>query len=123
MKVAVSATGAGLDSTVDPRFGRCSMFVVVDTEDGRVETIDNTHAARSGGAGIQAGQLMAQKGVKAVLTGSCGPNAHETLKAAGIDVYLGCTGSVAEAIEAYRERRLTPASAANVPSHAGMKAE
>jgi predicted Fe-Mo cluster-binding NifX family protein len=66
---------------------------------------------------------MAQKGVKAVLTGSCGPNAHETLKAAGIDVYLGCTGSVAEAIAAYRQRRLTPAEAANAPSHAGMKAE
>ena len=33
MKVAVSATGSTLDAPVDPRFGRCEVFVLVETDD------------------------------------------------------------------------------------------
>jgi predicted Fe-Mo cluster-binding NifX family protein len=123
MKVAVSTTGTTLSAAVDPRFGRCSTFLVVETDDGSWEAIDNSNAARSGGAGIQAAQLLANRGVKTVMTGSCGPNAYATLKAAGIDVYVGCTGSAAEAMEAYRQGRLEPAPEPNVSSHAGMKGQ
>jgi predicted Fe-Mo cluster-binding NifX family protein len=120
MKVAVSASGTTLDAAVDPRFGRCATFLLVDTDDGSYEAVDNGSAALGGGAGIQSAQLMARKGVKAVLTGNCGPNAHQTLAAAGIEVFVGCTGTIREAIERYRQGRLEPASAANVASHAGM---
>jgi len=121
MKVAVSASGTTLDAQVDPRFGRCSAFVLVDTEKGSFEAVENGNAARGGGAGIQAAQLVAGKGAKAVLTGSCGPNAHQTLTAAGIEVFVGCTGSVAQVIESYRQGRLHPAATYNAASHAGME--
>jgi predicted Fe-Mo cluster-binding NifX family protein len=100
--------GRTLDAAVDPRFGRCSTFVLVETEDMSLEVIENTNASRGGGAGIQSAQLMAQRNVKAVLTGSCGPNAHQTLSAAGIDVIVGCSGTVAELIERFRSGQLTP---------------
>jgi predicted Fe-Mo cluster-binding NifX family protein len=103
MKVAVSARGTTLTAAVDPRFGRCSTFLVIETNDGSMQVIDNSSAELAGGAGIQSARLLARNGVKAVLTGSCGPNAHETLTAAGIAVVVGCTGSVAEAIESYRQ--------------------
>lgn len=119
MKVAVTSTGTTLGSDVDPRFGRCAYFVLVTTDDMAVEALPNESGALGGGAGIQAGQLMARKGVKAVLTGSCGPNAHQTLSAAGIDVFVGCSGTVSEAVERFKAGKLSAASGPNVGGHHG----
>jgi predicted Fe-Mo cluster-binding NifX family protein len=120
MKVAVTATGPSLDAAVDPRFGRCSHFVVVETDDMSFEAIENVNSSLGGGAGIQSAQVMAQKGTTAVLTGNCGPNAHQTLSAAGIDVIVGCSGSVSEAVERFKSGQLRAASAPNVAGHSGM---
>jgi predicted Fe-Mo cluster-binding NifX family protein len=120
MKVAVTATGPSLDAALDPRFGRCPCFVLVETDDLTFETVENGNSSLGGGAGIQSARLMAQQGVKAVLTGNCGPNAHETLSAAGIDVVVGCSGTVAEAVARFASGQLSVASAPNVASHAGM---
>jgi predicted Fe-Mo cluster-binding NifX family protein len=62
---------------------------------------------------------MAQKGVKTILTGNCGPNAHQTLTAAGIEVIVGCSGTVFQSVERFKSGSLHPASAPNVASHAG----
>ena len=83
MKIAITATGLTLDANLDPRFGRCAYFLVVDTNTMEFEAVENPNVALGGGAGIQSAQLMAAKDVKFVLTGNCGPNAHETLSAAG----------------------------------------
>jgi predicted Fe-Mo cluster-binding NifX family protein len=120
MRVVVTATGPSLDAPIDPRFGRCAYFVFVDTEDMSFETVANDSGAHSGGAGIQSAQLLAQKGAKAVLTGNCGPNAHQTLSAAGIDVIVGCSGSVSETIERFKAGHLQAAIAPNVASHSGV---
>jgi len=120
MKVAVTATGPSLDAAMDPRFGRCSYFVVVETDDMTFEAIENVNSSLGGGAGIQSAQVMAQKGAKAVLTGNCGPNAHQTLSAAGIDVIVGCSGIVSEAVERFKSGQLRAASAPNVAGHSGM---
>jgi len=120
MRVVVTATGPSLDAAMDPRFGRCAYFVFVDTEDMSFEAIANESAAHGGGAGIQSAQLLAQKGAKAVLTGNCGPNAHQTLNAAGIDVIVGCAGNVSEAIEYFKTGQLQVASAPNVANHSGV---
>ena len=86
MKVAVSASGPDLDATIDPRFGRCAYFVIVDTDDMNFEAFDNDNIALGGGAGIQSAQFVASKGANVVLTGNCGPNAVQTLSAAGVEV-------------------------------------
>jgi predicted Fe-Mo cluster-binding NifX family protein len=123
MRVAVSAVGATLHAAVDPRFGRCPSFVLVETDDMSYQAVENGGSALAGGAGIRSAELLAQKGVRMVLTGNCGPNAHQTLKAAGIDVFLGCRGTVAEAIESYKLGRLAIAPGPNVASHAGVGKE
>ena len=120
MKLAVSATGKDLESQLDPRFGRCANFVIVETEDMGFETLENEAMALGGGAGISAAQAVASKGVKAVLTGNCGPNAFQALSAAGIEVHVGLSGTVREVVENYTAGRLTPTTEANVADHFGM---
>jgi len=85
MKVAISSTGPGLDSEVDPRFGRCQYFIIGDTETMEHGVMDNSSAMAAGGAGISAAQAIVDKGVQALLTGNCGPNAYEVLSSAGIN--------------------------------------
>jgi len=114
MKVCVTSQGDNLDSEVDPRFGRCQYFVIVDTETLEFESIKNPNIDAMGGAGIRSGQLMASKQVKVVLTGNVGPNAIQTLQAAGIDVITGVSGSVKEAIENYKKGELKPTQSPSV---------
>jgi predicted Fe-Mo cluster-binding NifX family protein len=120
MKVAVTAMGPFLNAPVDPRFGRCSCFVFVNTENMSFEAVDNNNMSMGKGAGIQSARLIATKGAVAVLTGNCGPNAHKTLTAAGIEVVLGCDGTVFEAVERFKAGQLCAAKTPNVESHSGM---
>ncbi len=109
MKIAISATGSTLDAEVDPRFGRCQYFIITDTETPQFEVVENSSAAASGGAGISAAQMIVGKGVKAVLTGNCGPNAYQVLSSAGIEVVTGVSGKVKDAIEGYKSGRFKQA--------------
>jgi predicted Fe-Mo cluster-binding NifX family protein len=120
MKIAISAAGPTLDAEVDPRFGRCQYFIIADTESPDFEAINNASAMSSGGAGISAAQMIADKGVEAVLTGNCGPNAYQVLSPAGIKVITGVSGKVKDVIEGYRTGRFKESSQANVPDHFGM---
>ncbi|MCB2192404.1 MAG: NifB/NifX family molybdenum-iron cluster-binding protein [Deltaproteobacteria bacterium] len=125
-KIAVSSQGDGLDSQVDPRFGRAAYFVVKD-ERGGVFAVDNTAAQQmSSGAGIQAAEALAKAGVQKVLSGMVGPKAMNALQAAGIEVIQGAQGRVAEALAAYEQGRTAQAASAAVstspaaPAKGGM---
>ncbi len=119
MKVCVTSEGENLDSSVDPRFGRCQYFIIADTDTLEFEAVKNPNIDSSGGAGIQSGQLIAEKQVKTVLTGNVGPNAFQTLKAAGIEVITGFSGSVKEAIEKYKNNEFKTTDGPSVNSHYG----
>jgi predicted Fe-Mo cluster-binding NifX family protein len=114
MKIALSATGATLDAEVDPRFGRCSYFIIVDPETMQFEALPNESAQASGGAGISAAQVVAAKGVEAVLTGNCGPNATQVLSSAGIKIIAGVSGIVKDAVQSYQEGKLQPGAPPDV---------
>lgn len=120
MKIAVSSTGKDLDSQMDPRFGRCQYFIFVDPETMEFEVSENEGLMASGGAGVQAAQLIVQKGAKALVTGNLGPNAASALSASGIKVYLVSGGTIKEVAEAYKSGTLKETSGATVPSHFGM---
>ena len=120
MKVAVSSSGTNLDSQIDPRFGRCTYFIIVNTDDMSFEAFDNEGIALGGGEGIQSSQFVASKGVGAIITGNVGPNAVQTLSAAGLEIFMGQTGSVREAVERYRRGDIKPEGSPNVVDHYGM---
>jgi predicted Fe-Mo cluster-binding NifX family protein len=111
-----------LESEIDPRFGRCSFFLIVDTEKNSFEAISNESAMASGGAGIQAAQTVVNAGVKVVVTGNMGPNSFQTLSTAGIQVFTGANGIVKDAVEQYKKGELKKTESASVGSHFGMKA-
>jgi predicted Fe-Mo cluster-binding NifX family protein len=121
MKVCVTATSGNLDSQVDPRFGRCQYFVIVDSDTMEFEALPNTSASAVGGAGIQAAQTIANKGVKVVITGNVGPNAYQVLSAAGIDVITGAFGTVREVVNRFKKGELREsATAPTAPMGFGM---
>jgi predicted Fe-Mo cluster-binding NifX family protein len=118
MKVAVTAQGQELTSTVDLRFGRAKWILVVDTDTGQHEVHDNTvHLNLPQGAGIQTGQNIADLGVEAVITGNAGPNAFRTLSAAHVRIFLAANQTVGEAVAALKEGRLQEIQQANVEGH------
>jgi len=120
MKIAISATGPDLDAEVDPRFGRCRYFIIVDPETMEFEVVDNAGATGSGGAGISSAQMIASKGVKTVLTGNCGPNAYQVLSPAGVGVITGVSGKIRDVIAEYKLGTYMEAQQPSVPDHFGM---
>ncbi len=106
MKIAVSAVEPRWESMIDPRFGRCPYFLIVNTDDLSMEAVSNAAAALGQGAGIQAARLVAEHGVQAVLTGHCGPNAQQALAAAGIRIVEGCSGVARQVVEQFQAGQL-----------------
>ena len=74
MKVAITATGPELSSSVDPRFGRARYLLVVDVPGRTALAIDNLAGMNAAqGAGIQAAQNVIDNGAIVLITGHCGP--------------------------------------------------
>lgn len=118
MKIAVSASGQDEKATVDPRFGRAHSFMIFDSDSGEwlhVQNSPNLNAVQ--GAGIQTAEMLARSGVEAVLTGHCGPKAFRVLNAAGIRLYTGLDGTVAEALASYQSGQLVAATGPDVQGH------
>ncbi|MBE0433442.1 NifB/NifX family molybdenum-iron cluster-binding protein [candidate division WOR-3 bacterium] len=120
MKICITAQGNTLESDIDPRFGRCKYFIFVDPDTLEFEAVQNQNIEAMGGAGVQSGQLVTSKQVKAVLTGNVGPNAFQTLQAAGIEVITGVSGTVKEAIEKYEKGSVKPTQTPSVTSKFGL---
>jgi len=120
MKIAVTSMGKDLDSQIDPRFGRCQYFIIVDPESMQFEAVQNPNIGAGSGAGIATAQMIAQRGVDTIITGNVGPNAFQTLSAAGIKIITGVTGTVRNAIERYKKGELSSTSGPTVGAHFGM---
>ena len=122
MRIALTSKSNNLDSEIDPRFGRCNYFLIIDIETMSFESISNESSIASGGAGIKAAQTVSKADVEVVITGNVGPNAYQTLSAAGIQVFIGASGTIKDAIEQYKKGDLEKLESASVDSHFGMKA-
>ena len=122
MKICITSTGPALDSEMDPRFGRCQYFIIVDPDTLTFEAAENPNLGAAGGAGIQSAQFISNKGVEAVITGQVGPNAFTTLQAAGIKILTGASGTVEEVVEKYKKGQLSSSpQGPTVQAHFGMR--
>jgi predicted Fe-Mo cluster-binding NifX family protein len=121
MKIAISSQGETLDALCSPVFGRCPVYLFVESETMEFEAVTNPAMSQGGGAGIQAAQFVVNQGAKVVLSGNLGPNAFDVLQAAGVPGYLVSEGTVRQAVEAYKAGQLQPMGGPNVGAHAGMR--
>jgi predicted Fe-Mo cluster-binding NifX family protein len=121
MKICISSLGNNIESEVDPRFGRCQYFIIYDTDKDSSESVKNENVMTRGGAGIQSAQLIAEKEAEVVLTGNVGPNAHQTLEAAGIKVITGVVGKIKEVIEKFKKGEYRSTENPNVDAKFGMQ--
>ena len=117
MKIAIASSGKNLDSSVDPRFGRCPYYLIVDSETDKFEMMENTAGRGFRGVGVSAAQMVANKGVKVVIAGNFGPNAVNVLTAGGIKIFTTSNLSltVKQALEQYKKNELQSATAATIP--------
>ena len=121
MKIAVTSTGKKNTSSLNPRFGRCEYFIIIDTETKEWEAVENPAAQARGGAGSQAAQFIANQGVETVISGRYGPNAYTALAAAGIrSLIISGQETVDAAFDKFLAGELKQASAATGPQlHGG----
>jgi len=108
-KIAITSKRPdGLESPLDPVFGRAAAFVVVDAETGAVlESIENAFAAESQGAGTGVASLMKGMNVLAVISGRFGPKAYQALSALDIEMWNAPEGiTVGEALQRFFRKEL-----------------
>ncbi len=112
MKVCVPTIGqSGMDDVVSPHFGRCLYYTLVDTETNEVSVFPNT-SEHMGGIGLPP-ELIAKKGVHVMLCSGLGPRAIQMFEQFGIEVFVGASGTVKDAINAWKSGKLQLATDEN----------
>lgn len=106
MKIVISSQGKEKDSLMDLRFGRCEYFCVYNTEDNSFKVIENTAVNSTGGAGIEAANLVLKENIDAVITGNIGPHANEVLKKSNIKIFTSDVKKISDIIDEYKENKL-----------------
>lgn len=69
--------------------------------------VTNPGAAVGGGAGVRAAQTVLDEKVEAPISEDVGPNAYAVLKAASLPVYVFNSGTVRQAVEAFKSGQLS----------------
>ncbi|MBU8849686.1 MAG: NifB/NifX family molybdenum-iron cluster-binding protein [Desulfobacterales bacterium] len=120
MKIGISSTGKDMNSQIDPRFGRCAYFMVIQTDDMSFDVFDNEYKSMGGGAGIQAANFIHSKDVEVVLTGNCGPNAMNVFSECKIDVVTGQAGLIKDVVGKFKKGELKPSVSPTVNEKSGV---
>ena len=120
MKIVITTMSPNIDAQVDPRFGRGAYFLVVESDTLEWQAEANPAVNASGGAGVQAAQIVAQHAAQVAISGDFGPNAYEALAAAGVQMFLAPAGeslTVSEVLARYQRGELKQATAPTGPGH------
>ena len=120
MKIAISATGRRLESSIDVKFERCDFFLILDIEKNSMLSFENKTKDRSHEIGAMVGKLIAKEGIDTVITSDIGPSAFDIFKRFGIKIYQA-EGTVEEAVRHLKERKLKELTKPTVPRYSDWK--
>jgi predicted Fe-Mo cluster-binding NifX family protein len=120
-RVCITSTGHRGQDPVDPRFGRCAYFLIVDGPQGDFRAVENQARVLGNGAGIQAAQTIVNLDVKVLITGDLGPNAFRVLSASGIRTFRSLGGTAEQVLSEYRSGKLSMIEAPTGPGHHGRR--
>lgn len=101
----------GLSESVSPHFGRAPTFTLYDTGTGNVSVVDNT-SEHMGGRGKPPEKLR-QHNVDIMLCSGLGPRAIHMFESYGIRVFVNASGTVQDAIAAWKNNQLPEATDEN----------
>ena len=108
MKICVPTIGEnGLNNHVGEHFGRVPTYTIVDIDTNEVKVIPNT-SEHMGGQGHPP-EIMAREGVNVMVCRGLGRRAIIMFEELGIDVYIGASGTVRDAITAFKQGSLQKA--------------
>jgi len=112
MKIAFPTLGnKGIDEEIGEHFGRVPTYTIVDLETNEVKIIPNT-SYHMGGVGYPP-ELLAKEQVKVLICKGLGRRAINMFQDFGIDVYIGATGKVKDALDAFKKGLLKKATVEN----------
>ena len=105
MKVVIAVeNNAGLDSKVDSRFGRAGYFLIYDTDEEKVLSIEENMFKNAGhGVGIKTASFVIEKGCEAAIGAQPGPKAAVILKQANVKMIVADKGTAKELLEKYKK--------------------
>ena len=108
LRIAVpSGANGGLAAPLDPHFGRCTCFTVVEVAPGadpRVVLVENPSHHDC----FEPVRLLAGQAVDVIIVGGIGMRPLAAFQDAGIKIYRGDGGSVGELVADYLQGRLEP---------------
>jgi len=98
----------GLDNIVGEHFGRVPTYTIVDLDTNEINVVPNV-SEHMGGQGYPP-EIMKREGVETLICRGLGRRAIMMFEEFGIDVYIGASGTVRDAIDAFKQNKLQKAT-------------
>ncbi|WMJ76484.1 MULTISPECIES: NifB/NifX family molybdenum-iron cluster-binding protein [unclassified Sedimentibacter] len=107
MKIALPAKSKDMGSELYESYGRAPYYLLYNSVTKESEFLDNSAVLSQGASGIRASQVIADNGVKVLITPRCGENAQKTLEKAEILIYKSVPGSLEHNINEFLSDKLS----------------
>jgi predicted Fe-Mo cluster-binding NifX family protein len=112
MKVCIPTMGnGGMEEAVSQHFGRSATFTLVNLDTNEVQVLQNI--GEHMGGSVLPTDILRDRGVNVMIVGGLGPRAIQAFAEQCIEVFVGASGTVRDAISDWREGNLTKASSDN----------
>jgi predicted Fe-Mo cluster-binding NifX family protein len=112
MKICIPSIGeGGMDDMVAQHFGRAPTYTIMNLETETVDIIPNT-GEHMGGVGLPP-EFISKAGADIMLCSGLGPKAVYMFEGYGISVFVGASGTVRDAIDAWEKGLLEEATDEN----------
>jgi predicted Fe-Mo cluster-binding NifX family protein len=109
MKICIPTMGdRGMEEAVSQHFGRAPTFTLVNLDTKDVQILPN-RSNHMGGSGLPT-DMLKEEGIHVMIVGGLGPKAIQAFAQQQVEVFVGATGSVNDAIVDWSEGLLTKAS-------------
>jgi len=123
MIVGISASSADIKQQVNPVFGRCPGYIIIELNGPKIKKLEyvvNEATNSPSGAGVAAAQTIIKNKVEALISGNIGPNAFMILQQNGVKIYTAYNITIKEAVKMLTEGKLKESGNASIESKFGM---
>lgn len=88
MKILIPVDSKNKTDKISDVFGRSKYFAIYNSDDKKLEFVDNPGNTQAKGAGITASQFAIESQISRVIAKQIGPNAESTLKQGNIEITI-----------------------------------